>query len=244
MSTMRSLALLALAGMALSACGKKDTAEPAFVAKAERGGGGTPAAAPEAKDEFNVGDAETGFNLILELDPESKSDQVKEDRIVSSKKILSEETVTVSDPALQHLWVRIQVQPTQNYTKRVAVLRGVLERDGQPIASFQTVLGKTALQPAMLGDTHSPKEFRVDVLGGLASRPATTLLLAKTEVLLAPKGADEAVVDPATLKADPGDVSAKISNPVRVNFAAAPAAPAPADAAAAPAPPVSPAPAQ
>ena len=229
--------VLLLAGV-LPACGKKESAEPAFVREAEKSSG--KAASTDGGDglpkEYNVGDAESGFTLNLELDPESQGATVTEQKIMTSKKTLSEATVTVTDPNLQHLWLRVRIAPSERYTKRVVALRGALERDGQPIAGFQTVLGKYCLEKPTPGVNLPPKEFRVDVLEGLKERPKTMLLLAKTEVLLAPKGSDEAVVNPATLQADPADTSAKISNPLRINFEAAPAA------AAAPAP--TPAPAQ
>lgn len=235
---LQTVLVLMLVGL-FAACQKKDSAEPAFVREAEKSAGkaASTAGADGLPKEYNVGDAESGFTLNLELDPESQGAMVTEEKTMTSKKTLSISTVTVTDPNLQHLWVRVRIAPLERYTKRVVALRGALERDSQPIAGFQTVLGKYCLEKPTPGVNLPPKEFRVDVLAGLTERPKTMLVLAKTEVLLAPKGSDEAVVDPATLKADPAETSAKISNPLRINFAAAPAA-------AAPSPTPAPAPAQ
>lgn len=208
----------------LGACQQQSDGVPKAVRDAEKG---APKQRQNAFDdtgkEFNVGDAETSIELTLELDPASESALVKQERVLNVKKQLSEASVKVEDAGLKELWVRIRVRSREPFDKRIVVLRGVLERDGQPVAGFQTVLGayvtELAEDPAAAAKEW-PREFRVNVLQGVASLPATMLLHAKAEVLLAPVGAKESEIDPATVVADPSDISAKISNPLRVNFPA------------------------
>lgn len=207
------LILLAIALLGVFAgCQKKETV-PDAVKRADEGlDGGSGSTSTTMSKEFNVGDAETSIELVLELDPASASDSVKEEQVLTAKKTLSQAAVTVSGPAPGELWVRIRIKPNQPFVERTVVLRGVLTRDNAPIAQFQTVLGKYSLQD----EPEHPKVFRVNVLDGLSAVPETMLLFAKAEVLLAPKGTDEATIDPATLAADQGDTSAKISNPLRI----------------------------
>lgn len=217
----KSLLLLAVVLLGVFAGCQKREAVPDAVKRVDSGqdtGGGD--SSTTLSKEFNVGDAETSIELVLELDPASAGDTVKEERILTAKKSLSQANVTVSPPAPGELWVRIRIRPNQPFVERTVVLRGVLTRDDKPIAQFQTVLGKYALQD----EPEHPKVFRVNVLDGLAALPETMLLFAKAEVLLAPKGTDEAAVDPATLVADQGDTSAKISNPLRISLTPAPLA--------------------
>ncbi len=203
----------------LAGCQKQESV-PDAVKRADSGkDGATPANTTTLSKEFNVGDAETSVELVLELDPASASDAVKEERLLTAKKTLSQANVSVSTPMMTELWVRIRVRPSQPFIERTAVLRGVLTRDDKPIAQFQTVLGKYALQD----EPENPKVFRVNVLADLPVLPSTMLLFAKAEILLAPKGTDDATIDPATLTAEQGDTSAKISNPLRVTVNAAPA---------------------
>lgn len=219
----------------LTGCGKSDNV-PTAVRRAENttsSPAGVPPQPEEDTKEFNVGDAESSIELVLEVDPESKQAGVSEEPILTAKKTVSQSTATVKEPVPASLWVRIHVQPHATFIERTVVVRGVLERDGQAIAAFQTVLGKYALERDLGDGSKRPQVFRVDILKDLPQRPASMLCFARAEILLAPKGTDEASIDPATLQADPADVSAKISNPLRVNFpaaaaAAAPAAPAPA----------------
>lgn len=221
----------------LGACQQPSDGVPKAVRDAETG---APKQRQNSFDDtgkiFNVGDAETSIELTLELDPASEGAGAKQESVLNAKKQLSEATVNVSDAGVQELWVRIRVRSREPFDKRVVVLRGVLERDGQAVAGFQTVLGafvtELAADPAAAAKEW-PREFRVNVLQGVANRPASMLLYAKTEVLLAPEGAKENEIDPATVVADPSEISAKISNPLRINFpaAAAPAEAAPATAA-------------
>lgn len=216
---MRTIPMFLLAATLLGAFAgcQKQSSVPAAVEQAEKGGG-TATSTPETalSKEFNVGDAETSVELVLELDPASASDSVKETTVLTAKKSVSQSNVTVATPFPGELWVRIRVRPSKPFIERTAVLRGVLTRDDTAIAQFNVVLGKYALE----NDPAQPKLFRVNVLADLPALPDTMLLVAKAEILLAPKGTDEATIDPLTLTADQGDTSAKLSNPLRISTAA------------------------
>lgn len=201
--------------MGLAACQKPESGVPKGVAKAEMemGPGGMPTRTEDVAPEFTVGDAETSIQLILELDAESVAENVKEEKVLTAKKLLSQSNVSVTPPAPASLWVRLRIKPIQPFVERAVVLRGVIERDGQPMASFNTVLGKYAMED----EPNRPKLFRIDALKDLPSLPSSVLLFARAEVLLAPEGANEDTIDPATMAAAPGDVSVVISNPLRVN---------------------------
>lgn len=213
-----SLFVLAL-GAAFSACSRPETV-PKAVQEAESGKGSSGSAL--ISSEFNVGDAETSIELYLELDPDTALlPNVKEDRILNAKHQLSQSNVTLDAATQKEFWVRIRIRPTKPFVERPVVLRGVLERDGQPIVSFQTVLGKYATED----DPDHPKVFRVNVLDGLAAPPASMLLFARAEVLLMPAGTDEKTIDTANATADQGDISAKISNPMRITLQLPPPSP-------------------
>jgi hypothetical protein len=207
------LAILLVAGLGggLSACGRQEAAVPKAVEVAESGKGAD-ASAPLTTG-FNVGDAETSIELNLELDPVTAAVAgVKEDRVLNAKRQLSQSSVTVTTPGLKEFWVKLRVRPARPFIERPVVLRGVIERDNQPLASFQVKLGKYAMEE----DPDSPKEFRVNLLADLPTMPASMLVFAKAEVLLLPTGTDEATIDVANVTVAEGDISAKISNPLRV----------------------------
>lgn len=212
-------AALLAAVLVLGACQKQGDSVPKAVEQADVGGAAAPGIDTTLSKEFNVGDAETSIELIMELDPASTTDSITEEKVLTARKSLSQALVKVQGTPPAELWVRVRVRAGAPFIERTVVLRGAITRDEQPIAGFQTVLGKYALED----DPAQPKIFRVNVLDGLPEAPATMLLYAKAEVLLAPKGTDEAAVDPATLTADPGDISAKLSNPLRIEFNPVPA---------------------
>lgn len=215
-----AVVLLGALGVGLSACGPKEEAVPKAVERAESGKDSGGAAALTTG--FNVGDAETSIELNLELDPAmAAAPGVKEDRVLNAKKQLSQSTVTVTTPGLKELWVKLRVRPSRPFIERPVVLRGVIERDNQPLASFQVKLGKYAME----NDPDNPKEFRVNLLADLPTLPASMLVFAKAEVLLLPTGTDEATIDVPNVTVEEGDISAKISNPLRVTTQYAPPAP-------------------
>jgi len=211
--------VLIVLALGLPACSQQE-AVPKAVQQAESGKGSATSNGP-AVTEFNVGDAETSIELILELDPASAAPEVKEERVLNAKRQLNQSNVTISKFGVSELWARIRIHPTKSFEGRVVVLRGVLERDNQPIASFQTLLGKYATED----DPAHPKVFRVNVAEGLPTLPNSMLLFARAEVLLLPLGTPEEGVDLANVTVEQGDLSAKISNPLRVTLQLPPPSP-------------------
>jgi len=187
--------------------------------------GTPPSATPLPRKEeksLDIGDADAAIQVLLRLAPEAITPLVREETVVDARKNLNRVEVTSNDPGLATLPVIITVRTNTPFVERPVVVRGILERDGTPIASFTTVLGAYAMEQDPGTGIVRPREFKVDVLANLPEVPDSMLLNARADLLMLLPGTDESTIDPLTAIAEPGFATGKLSNPLRVTFAIAP----------------------
>ena len=189
------------------------------------------------KKPFNIGDAEAQLMAEARLAAESVAlPGVTEEPLVNAKDIINMNEVQVPAPYPPELWVLFKLRSNIHFNERPVAIRGRVLRDNQPISYFSTVMGREAAKTEPQGKW--PHEFKVNVLAGLPQPPSSMLVIAELTLLLMPSGTDEDTVDPVNVVAPEEEMSVVLTNPVRIDFLAAPvgeaAAAGPADSAVVP----------
>ncbi|MBI4556863.1 MAG: hypothetical protein HY706_04705 [Candidatus Hydrogenedentes bacterium] len=178
-----------------------------------------PAAAPsptlattgKPEIELTIGDVEAEVCVETWLAEESRSDQLKGEKLVDTKNRLNLLSFSVPPPYPNQLWLRSAVKSQRKFPDTPIVVRATVLVDDRPVDTLATVLGGDA-KVAEFGKS-------VDVLAGFEKAPETILVTLQTETLMLPEGTDLETVDAAAATTTPERISHSVmANPVRINF--------------------------
>jgi len=209
MMTAVSAALLIL-GCGQSGTAVKPAAAPGEVAAPQSGG-------------LDIGDAEHHLAIEARLAPEAKSPTITSEDLVDDTKNLTMVTLTVGHPIPESLPISFSLRSTEDFGASPVAVLGTVLRDDQPIGEFNVVAGLGARSLPARAAGQAPAVWTFDVLEGLDTVPATMLVNARITLKLAPQGTPEADIDPLSFQAGPDSETIEFTNPVRINFAPAPA---------------------
>jgi hypothetical protein len=209
MMTAAAAAVLML-GCGQSGTATKPAAAPSDVAVPQSGG-------------LDIGDAEHHLAVEARLAAEAKSPTITSEDLVDDTKNLTMVTLTVGHPVPDSLPISFSLRSTEDFGTSPVVVLGTALRDDQPMGEFHTVAGLGARSLPARAAGQAPAVWTFDVLDGLESVPETMLVNARITLKLAPQGTSEADIDPLTFQVGPDSETIEFSNPVRINFAPAPA---------------------
>lgn len=178
----------------------------------------------------DIGDAEYNISCVVTIAEEHRTPQFSVQELKDYKRNLSMVTVDVAGAAPPELPVTCTLKSTADFPNTPVALQGRVFREVTPgqreeIGSFTAVAGSKAMQlPKREGA--DPAVWSFNVLKGLAAAPSSMLITTELTMLLTAPGTDEASLDPTLASVSSEFTTVEISNPVRINFAAATAAPA------------------
>jgi len=178
---------------------------------AEPAGPGKEGPVEEVEKPLDIGDAEAALSLELTMPGQPLPPNIKVDELRNMRGDLDLVTVTVKPPHPQELPLELTMKSKQAFPVRPLLVRLTIVRDKKPIDSQAVTVAGDAIK--------RPFAYTFDALKGVEQAPGSMLLHAEAEIIMLPAGADVEAIDPATVKADPEWTGAKVSNPVRVNFA-------------------------
>jgi hypothetical protein len=164
---------------------------------------------PSGTGAFTVGDVEFNSEIDLRLDPRSVTNQVQVDETLTELDKLTRVEANVFAPHPEEFWISVNVYARENYPEHAIVYDTKVYVDNIEVLRFKFVGGDT------LKDPHPERFNLLEFTDGV---PETTLVHAKSDIVLY-KDTDEAAIDaenPPT--ADSEEQATVLSNTLRVNF--------------------------